>query len=186
MALWIVLAIAAVVAVAMLVVMTLRKRSQHQGTERLQNKFGSEYASIVGDAGRKKGEADLTKREERVEGFDLRPLGVAEAERFTGLWTATQARFVDDPGGAITDADHLLSEVMQARGYPVADFEQRANDLSVKHPEFVANYRAAHTKALKHSRGETTTEDLRQAMVNYRWLFNDVVSQDRKAEPVAV
>jgi hypothetical protein len=179
MGIWMVIVVAAVLAIVIAAIVTLRVRAQrrHKGTERLQHKFGSEYDSAVGDAGRKKGEAELEKREERVEGFNLRPLSASEAERFTGLWTATQARFVDDPGGAISDADRLLSEVMQARGYPVSDFEQRADDVSVNHPEFVANYRAAHAAAVKHSRGETSTEDLRQAMVNYRWLFADVVAQ---------
>ena len=180
MEIWMVIAIAAVLVIVIVALVMLRMKAQHQrqGTERLQQKFGSEYESAVTDAGRKKGEADLEGREERVAGFELRPLSASEAERFTGLWTAAQARFVDDPGGAISDADSLLSEVMQARGYPVSDFEQRADDISVNHAEFVGNYRAAHAAAAKHSRGETSTEDLRRAMVNYRWLFTDLVAQD--------
>lgn len=184
---WMLVAIgAAVVVVAVLITtLVMRSKSQHKGTERLQRKFGNEYGSAVADVGRKKGEADLEKREGRVEGFSLRPLSNVEAERFTQLWKATQARFIDDPGGAISDADRLLSEVMQARGYPVSDFEQRAADLSVDHAEFVANYRAAHAEAVKHSRGAASTENLRQAMVNYRWLFNDLVATDRAREPQA-
>jgi hypothetical protein len=175
-------AVAAIVVLALLALVVKSRRQKH-GTQRLQTKFGSEYSTTVVPVGRKKGEAELAKREERVAGFDLHPLTAAEAERFGALWTATQARFVDDPGGAIADADRLLGEVMQARGYPVGDFEQRAADLSVDHAEFVANYRAAHTQALKHSRGESSTEDLRQAMVHYRWLFNDVVGE---AQPLPV
>ncbi len=162
----------------------LVRARRNKGTARLQQKFGSEYDAAVTGPGRKKGEADLHGREARVKSFELRPLVAAEAERFSGLWTATQARFVDDPGGAITDADRLLSEVMEVRGYPVSDFEQRASDLSVDHPEFVANYRAAHGEAVKHSRGETSTEGLRRATVNYRWLFQDLVAVGEKA-PVA-
>ena len=185
MQVWIVLLIAAVVVIVVGALVALRMNSnrQHRGTTRLKEKFGTEYSGAVEGVGRKKGEAELAKREERVEGFELHPLSAAEADRFTGLWTATQSRFVDDPGGAITDADRLLSEVMQARGYPVGDFEQRAADISVNHAEFVANYRAAHTLAVRHSGGQTSTEDLRKALVHYRWLFNDLVGQDR---PVAV
>lgn len=178
----IVVAAVAVVLVAAIVGLRLQTRHRQQGTKRLQGQFGSEYGSAVSGAGRKKGEAELEKRQERVDSFDLHPLSSAESERFTGLWTATQARFVDDPGGAIADADRLLSEVMQTRGYPVSDFEQRVADISVNHPEFVANYRAGHAQAVRHSHGETSTEDLRQAMVHYRWLFTDLVAQD---QPVA-
>lgn len=177
---WMVVAAAAVVVVAAVLFVVLRMKTRHrqQGTQRLQTRFGSEYDKAVGAAGREKGEAELTGREERVAGFELRPLNGAEAERFGGLWTATQARFVDDPGGAVADADRLLAEVMQSRGYPVSDFDQRAADLSVDHAEFVTNYRAAHAQAAKHSRGESSTEELRQAMVHYRWLFTDLVERD--------
>ena len=175
MEIWIVVALAALAAIAVVVLLRVKARNRNRGTQRLQNKFGSEYGNAVGGVGRKKGEAELAKREERVEGFDLHPLAAAESERFTQLWMATLARFVDDPGGAISDADGLLNEVMLARGYPVGDFEQRATDISVNHPEFVANYRAAHAAALKHSRGGASTEDLRRAMVHYRWLFTDLV-----------
>jgi hypothetical protein len=180
MELWMVILIAAAaVLVTAVVARRMKARRRLQSTKRLQGKFGSEYGTAIGGAGRKKGEAELEQREQRVGGFDLRPLAAAEAERFSGLWTATQARFVDDPGGAIADADRLLSEVMQTRGYPVSDFEQRAADISVNHPEFVANYRAAHAQAVRHSHGETSTEDLRQAMIHYRWLFTDLVAQDQ-------
>jgi hypothetical protein len=184
---WMLVGIGAVAVIAAVLISTLvmKSKSQHKGTERLQRKFGDEYGNAVADVGRKKGEADLEKREGRVEGFSLRALSNAEAERFTRLWSGTQARFIDDPGGAISDADRLLSEVMQARGYPVSDFEQRASDLSVDHAEFVANYRAAHAEAVKHSRGAASTENLRQAMVNYRWLFSDLVATDRVREPQA-
>jgi hypothetical protein len=184
MEIWMAIVAAGVLLIAGSALVALRMKAQHrqQGTVRLQRKFGSEYGQAVEDVGRKKGEAELVKREERVEGFDLHPLKAAEAERFTGLWTATQARFVDDPGGAIADADSLLGQAMQARGYPVSEFEQRAADVSVNHAEFVANYRAAHTEALKHSRGESSTEDLRQAMVHYRWLFTDLVAQEQQPE----
>lgn len=175
----------AVLLVAAIVALRLKTRQRQQGTKRLQGQFGSEYSSAVSGAGRKKGEAELEKRQDRVGAFDLHPLSAAESERYTGLWTATQARFVDDPGGAIADADRLLSEVMQSRGYPVSDFEQRASDISVNHPEFVANYRAGHAQAVRHSHGETSTEDLRQAMIHYRWLFTDLVARDEAVAAAA-
>jgi hypothetical protein len=181
MEIWLII-LAAVVALAIIagLVLWARSRAQHT-TKRLQGRFGSEYDATVGSAGRKKGEADLEHRAERVDNFELRPLAAGEAERFDQLWSAAQVRFVDDPGGAVSDADRLLSEATQARGYPVADFEQRAADISVNHPEFVANYRAAHAQAVKHSQGKASTEDLRQAMVHYRWLFADVVTQNQPA-----
>ena len=178
----VVLAAGVAMIIAAAVALRLRAQHRHRKTERLQRKFGSEYGGAIENAGRKKGEAGLAKREERVEGFDLRPLSASESERFTGLWTATQTRFVDEPGGAVTDAGRLLSEVMQARGYPASNFEQRAEDISVNHPQFVANYRAANAQAIKHSKGEASTEDLRQAMVHYRWLFNDLVGTLDTAE----
>jgi hypothetical protein len=164
----------------------MEQQRKANATERLEQKFGSEYGRAVDGAGRKKGEAELQEREQRVEGFNLRTLGADESQRFNERWTATQTRFVDDPGGAIADADSLLGEAMQARGYPVADFEQRAADVSVDHADFVENYRMAHEKALSHSAGEASTEDLRQAMVHYRWLFSDLVAPGPQTDRAAV
>jgi hypothetical protein len=110
-----------------------------------------------------------------VEKFSIRPLGAAERERFISEWRSVQSRFVDDPKGAVTEADKLVIRVMQARGYPMSDFEQRAADISVDHPQVVDNYRAAHEIALRHRRGESTTEDLRNAMLYYRSLFEDLL-----------
>jgi hypothetical protein len=187
MSVWTILLIAAaaVIVIGVLVALRFKSNRQHRGTTRLKEKFGSEYGAAVNGVGRKQGEAELAKREERVESFELHPLSLAEADRFTALWTDTQSRFVDDPGGAITDADRLLGEVMQARGYPLADFEQSAADISVNHAEFVENYRAAHALAVRHSGGQTSTEDLRQALVHYRWLFKDLVGSDQPVELVA-
>jgi hypothetical protein len=86
-----------------------------------------------------------------------------------------QARFVDDPPRAVAFADALLAEVMKARGYPVSDFEQRAGDISVGHPNVVEHYRAGHDIATRHERGQASTEELRQAMIHYRALFEDLV-----------
>lgn len=147
-------------------------------TERLRSRFGHEYdhtVDITGD--RRKAEAELASREQRVEKFNIRSLSEGERLRFTDAWRACQTHFVDDPGGAVSEADRLCGEVMRARGYPLSDFEQRAADLSVEHPRVVEHFRAAHDLAVKHNRGLSTTEDLRKAMVHYRALFEDLLER---------
>ena len=105
----------------------------------------------------------------------LRPLDPPDREHFLEAWRADQVRFVDDPKGAVLEADRLVTEVMRARGYPVAAFEQRVDDVSVDHPRVVENYRAACEITRRHKRGEATTEDLRKALVYYRDLFDDLL-----------
>ncbi|MBW8784180.1 MAG: hypothetical protein JF593_06020 [Novosphingobium sp.] len=166
--------------------------SRRRRSSALHDRFGSEYERTVKAVGStSKAEAVLAEREKRVEEFSLQPLPPAQREGFVGEWRQVQAQFVDDPQQALGRADVLLGEVMAARGYPVSDFEQRAADLSVDHAEVVENYRAAHDIALKHKRGEASTEDLRQAMIHYRALFDDLVNEpehmhhrpSRSAEP---
>src|SRR5919198_1559057 len=141
---WIVIAVAAVVVVALLLWSALRTRR----TRTLKEGFGPEYDRTVADApSRREAEAELAERRKRREDLDIRPLDPDARERYADEWQATQARFVDDPGGAITEADVLIQRVMRERGYPVEDFEQRAADVSVDHPEVVNNYRAAHAAA---------------------------------------
>jgi hypothetical protein len=127
----------------------------------------------------RRAESELMKRQERVEKLDIRPLSASQRMDYEDRWHAIQTRFVDDPKGAVSAANGLVEEVMKTRGYPVADFDQRAADLSVHHPRVVENYRAARDIALRHRRGEATTEDLRQAMVYYRVLFQDLL-EDRE------
>jgi hypothetical protein len=157
----------------------LRKRK----TERLQSKFGPEYGRTVHEAGgeTQKAEARLEQREKRVESFAVHPLAPADRERYGKKWQSVQKEFVDDPKGAIGAADELLTEVMAARGYPVGDFEQRSADLSVDHPVVVQNYRTAHKIAVSHARGQASTEDLRQAMLCYRALFDELVGELEQA-----
>jgi hypothetical protein len=114
--------------------------------------------------------------------LNIKPLSADDAVRFGDNWRRVQSRFVDDPQGAVSEADRLVGEVMHARGYPVGDFEQRVADISVDHPEVVMNYRAARDIAEVHARGQATTEDLRQAMVHYRALFSDLLQTDGAAE----
>jgi FtsZ-interacting cell division protein ZipA len=149
---------------------------QGRRTENLQKQFGPEYKRAVDQHGdQRKAEAELVAREKRVRKLEIRALAPAEQSRFTEAWQETQARFVDEPSQAVRDADGLVKEVMQARGYPVGDFEQRAADVSVDHPNVVINYRAAHDIAARNNSGNATTEDLRQALVHYRSLFEDLL-----------
>ncbi len=148
-------------------------------TERLRTQFGgAEYARAVEQGGNvRHGEAGLEKRAERVEKFHVRPLAAGDRARFVESWRGVQARFVDGPAGAVTEADQLLGDVMSTRGYPVSDFEQRAADISVDHPLVLENYRTAHAIALRQIQGQASTEDLRQAMVHYRTLFEELIRE---------
>ncbi len=163
----IVVAVVVIVGVAALI---MRKRR----SEALRQRFGPEYDRTLREHGAK-AEAVLTQRAKRVEKFRLRELAVDERERFISEWRTVQSRFVDDPKGAVSDADSLLTRLMESRGYPMSDFEQRAADISVDHPQVVANYRAAHEIALRHRRGQASTEDLRNALIYYRSLFNELL-----------
>jgi hypothetical protein len=153
--------------------------SRKRRTERLRSKFGgAEYARAVKEDGnRRHAEAGLKERAERVEGFHVRPLAPGDRTRFVESWRQIQARFVDGPAGAVTEADQLLGDVMSTRGYPVSDFEQRAADISVDHPQVMENYRTAHEIALRQTKGQAGTEDLRQAMIHYRTLFEELISE---------
>jgi hypothetical protein len=131
--------------------------------------------------GRRQAEAGLDKRADRVESFHIRPLGPDDRARFVESWTRVQARFVDSPGGAVTEADQLLGDVMSTRGYPVSDFEQRAADISVDYPSVLENYRSAHEIALRRTRGQASTEELRQAMIHYRTLFGQLAAEPELA-----
>ena len=155
---------------------------QKRRTEELRTSFGPEYDRAVREhEDKSKAERVLEERKERVEQLHIRPLPDEDRERFAEHWRSVQAQFVDDPAGATREADRLVGEVMQARGYPVGDFEQRAADVSVNHPRVVQHYRAAHGIALRHERSEAGTEDLRQAMVHYRALFEDLLEVDAPA-----
>jgi hypothetical protein len=175
----IILAIAVAVLVMAGILLFVRKRR----TERLRTKFGGpEYARAVNEGGgRRQAEAGLDKRADRVESFHIRPLGPDDRARFVESWTRVQARFVDSPGGAVTEADQLLGDVMSTRGYPVSDFEQRAADISVDYPSVLENYRSAHEIALRRTRGQASTEELRQAMIHYRTLFGQLAAEPELA-----
>jgi hypothetical protein len=161
----------------------MRKRR----TEKLREKFGgAEYTRAVKAGGsQRQAETALDKRADRVQSFHIRLLGPNDRARFVESWRKVQSRFVDGPGGAVTEADQLLGDVMSTRGYPVSDFEQRAADISVDYPLVLENYRSAHEIAIRQTRGEASTEDLRQAMIHYRTLFDELVGVPEMARAKA-
>ena len=156
-------------------------------TGRLHTQFGApEYARAVREDGnRRRAEAKLEERTERVESFHIRALAPGDHARFVESWRKAQTRFVDSPGEAVTEADQLLGDVMSARGYPVSDFEQRAADISVDHPLVMENYRAAHGIAVRQTPDRASTEELRQAMIHYRTLFEELVGEPEIARAKA-
>ncbi len=169
---WIVIVAVVVLVLGLIAWSFTRKRR----TAHLQEGFGPEYDRTVEETGsRREAESELAQREKRRQELDIRPLTPAARDRYFDRWRETQARFVDDPGSAVGDADSLVQEVMRERGYPTDDFEQRAADISVDHPQIVENYRAAHSVSLASQRGEASTEDLRQSLVHYRSLFEQLL-----------
>ena len=149
---------------------------QKKRSQTLQKHFGPEYDRTVTELGsRAKGESELKAREKRVERLEILPLAPSEAARFSEAWQALQSRFVDNPKGVVVQAEQLVRELMAKRGYPMGDFEQRAGDISVDHPDVVANYRAAQAIAVRDQRGSADTEELRKAVVHYRALFDELL-----------
>ena len=176
-----VIAVAVAVVAGIAIWLLIRKRR----TERLRTRFGPEYARAVQESGgRRQGEAGLQERERRVEGFAIRQLAPSDRELYLASWRKVQAQFIDDPKSSVTQADQLLGDVMSGRGYSVSDFEQRSADISVDHPLVVENYRAAHEIAVR-ARGQANTEDLRQAMIHYRTLFDELVGEPEMAHAKA-
>ena len=158
--------------------------TKNRRTKELRSKFGPEYnrmARSEGDAAR--AEHLLQERQKRVKKLDITPLTDRQRHDFADKWEHAQARFVDDPAAAVADADVLVKEVMNIRGYPVADFEQRVADVSVDHPAVVQNYRLAHGIAIRHEREDVGIEKLREAMIHYRALFADLL-HDGGLQPV--
>jgi hypothetical protein len=181
--LWIVVALVILVVLAVAAWTILRGRRR----QRLRQRFGPEYDRTVAEAGKpRRAEAELEEREKRRAELDIRPLAPAARDRYSDSWRSVQERFVDEPSSAVADADRLVSEVMRDRGYPVDDFEQRAADVSVDHPHVVDHYRAAHAVYVKDTREGAGTEELRQAFVHYRALFEDLLvarGDEQSAEP---
>jgi hypothetical protein len=172
------IALAVIVIAGLWIWIASRRRSQH-----LQERFGPEYDRMVETSRDRRGvESELAAREKRRSTLDIRPLDPETRDEFTRRWRDTQARFVDEPGPAVQEADGLVGEVMKTRGYPMDDFRHREADVSVDHPQVVEHYRAAHGISLAYQHGQASTEDLRQAMVHYRSLFGELLEVDGQGE----
>ena len=169
-----ILLVGIVILAAIVVILALdRYRSR-----RLRSQFGPEYERTLREHGDPtKAEKDLAQRRRRVAKLDIRPLSTTDHDRFVAAWRADQAKFVDDPAGAVSKADRLVQELMVARGYPVVDFDQRVEDISVDHPFLVRNYIAARQIAMREGSGQSSTEHLRQALVQYRSLFDELLER---------
>jgi hypothetical protein len=176
---WIVIGIGVAIVVLGVLFSAMRTRQSHS----LQDQFGREYDRTVDKAGgRREAERELVERQQRHDELELLPLSPDARERYLQQWQATQSRFVDDPAGAVSEADELVQRVMRDRGYPVDDFEQRAADISVEHPDLVEKYRTADGIARASERGEASTEDLRHSVRHYRALFVELLEVDDEAE----
>ena len=174
---WIVIAVVAVAVVAAAVAGWQATRRR-----RLRQTFGPEYDRAVADAPtRREAESELDERLKRRDELQVRPLSPQAAERYEREWEDVQARFVDDPIGATRESDRLVQQVMSERGYPMDDFDRRADLISVDHPTVVADYRQAHDTYLAHDRGDASTDDLRHAMLHYRSLFDELLESRERA-----
>jgi hypothetical protein len=179
----IVIIVVVVLAAVALLFMYQRRRSGE-----LQQRFGPEYERTVEQAGDRRGaERELRSRERRVSKLDITPLSPRSASAYEAEWAEVRQSFVDRPAGAVADADRLVLRMMRESGYPVDEFDQRVNDISVEHPEVAAHYRDAHRVAVADSRGEAGTEDLRQAVTAYGQLVDALLhdSTDRHTRPTS-
>jgi len=176
-----VILIAIVILVALGAIAYTRMRKGN--TFQLRKRFGPEYdRALVEHGSERKAEAELAVRQSRVEKFTLRDLSSAQRDRFMTDWRSVEARFIDHPKGAVTEADELVSALLQARGYPVSGFEQSAEDVSVNYPRIIEYYRSAHAIAVRPGKAEASTEELRAAMLDYRTLFDDLVQVQSPVE----
>ena len=168
----------AVGAIVLLAVIFLFARgSRRSRTEALRDTFGTEYNHVVKEKGRKRGEQELVTRAEEVRGIEIRPLSASETERYRDEWQKVEARFVERPTTAVVEADEMIAEIMRAQGYPIGDFERHAAHLAVKHPNVVSHYRLGHDAIDANRDGKSTTEELRQAMLHYRALVNELLGK---------
>jgi hypothetical protein len=175
-----VFAVAVIVAIAIGIWFYTRNRR----TKELRAKFGPEYNRVArAEGGAAEAEKILQERQARVKKLDIKPLTDEQRNDFADQWEHAQAQFVDDPTAAVARADILVQEVMNVRGYPVVDFDQRVADISVDHPAVAQNYRIAHDIAIRHEHEDVGMEKLREAMLHYRALFVDLL-HDGGLQPV--
>ena len=181
---WIIIAAVVILGLAALGAWIFYQKKQSQ---KLQKRFGPEYGRTVDELGsRTKGESELKAREKRVERLEIIALSSSEVARFSDAWQTLQGRFVDNPKGVVVQAEQLVRELMQKRGYPMGDFERRAGDISVDHPDVVANYRLAQAIAVRDRQGTADTEELRKAVVHYRALFDELLEVRQAKQEIIV
>jgi hypothetical protein len=184
---WILIAASVVIVVAAVIVAAGLLNTRRR-TARLKQHYGREYERLVSEGGSEKAaEKELIARERNRDRLDIAPLTPSALSDFTARWHQVQTGFVDDPATAVGVADRLVTEVMRERGYPVDDFDQRAADISVDHPQIVDNYRVAHGIHLAQQRGDVSTEQQREAFVHYRALFGKLLetTKDKDASQEA-
>lgn len=173
----------AIIIIAAVVVIVALLYARKRKSEQLKERFGSEYNRVVEQHGDpRRAEAVLADREKRVSRFAIHSLSEVDCDRYSQDWMAVQNRFVDDPPGSVIEAHELVTRVMNSRGYPMSDFEQQAQDVSVNHPTVVQQYRAAHEIVLRHGKGGASTEDMRKAMVYYRSLFEELLGPTKSVQ----
>jgi hypothetical protein len=172
---WVIITVAVLAIVAFIAWSAYRRRK----TEGLRSQFGPEYDRTVGETGdRRAAEDQLDARRKRRDELTIRPLPDSSRRRYAEEWNVVQTRFVDQPGTSLGEADRLVTSVMRDRGYPMDDFESSLGDVSVDHPNVAENYRAAHAISLANDHGRASTEDLRQGMVYYRALFDELLTDE--------
>jgi hypothetical protein len=172
---WIAVGVLALIVVAALMARSARKARSAQ----LRDKFGAEYDHVVQEKGkRKRAEQELLARVDEVKKYEIRPFTVAERDRFRRDWALIEQRFIERPTTAVVEADELVADMMRVRGYPMGDFEKHAANLSVTHPRVIEHYRAGH-RVIGGTPGQSSTEDLRQAMLHYRSLFDELIREVR-------
>ncbi len=165
------------VVVVLLIIVGAVALARRNRSKSLQDRFGPEYQRTVRESGGSRAEAEreLARRQERVKRMHIEELPAGAKNRYTEEWRTVQTRFVDEPKTALVNADRLIANVMRDRGYSTDNFDQNVADLSPDHPNVLQNYRTAHDITRRTETGEVSTEDLRQAMVHYRSLFDDLV-----------
>ena len=176
---WIWVAVGAIVLLAIVGLFT--RGARRAKSESLRSKFGPEYSHAVQEAGsRTKAERELAERARESRNWDIRPLHAADADRYRNDWKRVEQHFIDRPTTAVVEADEIIAEIMRAKGYPMGDFETHAKALSVTHPRIVDHYRSGHTLVSKGA--GATTEDMRQAMLHYRTLFEELLADRMDVE----
>jgi hypothetical protein len=179
---WVAIAAAVVILVALVVIVAL-SMNRRRRTERLKKHFGPEYERAVGEAGDQgAAEKELIARQRKRQKLDIVALAPESRTRYVESWRAVQTAFVDNPSTSVGDADRLVTLVMRERGYPIDDFDQRAADISVDHPDVVEHYRAAHVLHLAQEQGDIGTEAQREAFVHYRALFEKLLENNLETD----